>query len=291
MALLELKNLSVHFGGVKAVQNVSFTVEQGEFKGLIGPNGAGKTTVFNAVTGVVKPTAGEVFFDGKKINAMRPDKIAHMGVARTFQNIRIYPKMSVCENVTIGLNSIPPYNALEAMLRTPKVRRKEREAYEKAIGYLEMVGLKDLADQEAGSLPYGLQRKLEIARALATNPKLLFLDEPAAGMNTNRIHNADKKTGLLQRQSHRSPVHPGMLHNNADLAVLIFEAMQFLKQLHQETGLAIVLIEHHLEVVMEVCKNITVLNLGALLATGTPQEIQNNPQVIKAYLGERRQKR
>lgn len=257
MALLELKNLSVHFGGVKAVQNVSFTVEQGEFKGLIGPNGAGKTTVFNAVTGVVKPTAGEVFFDGKKINAMRPDKIAHMGVARTFQNIRIYPKMSVCENVTIGLNSIPPYNALEAMLRMPKVRRKEREAYEKAIGYLEMVGLKDLADQEAGSLPYGLQRKLEIARALATNPKLLFLDEPAAGMNTGES----------------------------------MELVQFLKQLHQETGLAIVLIEHHLEVVMEVCKNITVLNLGALLATGTPQEIQNNPQVIKAYLGERRQKR
>lgn len=254
MALLELKNLSVHFGGVKAVQNVSFTVEQGEFKGLIGPNGAGKTTVFNAVTGVVKPTAGEVLFDGKKINAMRPDKIAHMGVARTFQNIRIYPKMSVRENVTIGLNSVPPYSALEAMLRTPKVRRKEREANEKAIEYLEMVGLADLADQEAGSLPYGLQRKLEIARALATKPKLLFLDEPAAGMNTGES----------------------------------MELVRFLRQLHRETGLTIVLIEHHLEVVMEVCKNIAVLNLGALLATGTPQEIQNDPQVIKAYMGERR---
>ncbi len=256
MALLELKNLSVHFGGVKAVQDVSFSVEQGEFKGLIGPNGAGKTTVFNAVTGVVKPTDGAVYFNGKRLNGCRPDKIAHMGIARTFQNIRIYPKMSVCENVAIGLNSGPPYTALEAMLCTPKVRKKEREAFEKALEFLEMVGLQDFSDQEAGALPYGLQRKLEIARALATKPKLLFLDEPAAGMNTGES----------------------------------IELVQFLRQIHENTGLAIVLIEHHLEVVMEVCKNITGLNLGTLLATGTPQEIQNNPQVIKAYLGERRKK-
>lgn len=256
MALLELKNLSVHFGGVKAVQDVSFSVEQGEFKGLIGPNGAGKTTVFNAVTGVVKPTDGAVYFNGKRLNGCRPDKIAHMGIARTFQNIRIYPKMSVCENVAIGLNSVPPYTALEAMLCTPKVRKKEREAFEKALEFLEMVGLQDFSDQEAGALPYGLQRKLEIARALATKPKLLFLDEPAAGMNTGES----------------------------------IELVQFLRQIHENTGLAIVLIEHHLEVVMEVCKNITVLNLGTLLATGTPQEIQNNPQVTKAYLGERRKK-
>ena len=282
-SMLRMENVTMQFGGVVAVNNLSLNVDKGEIVALIGPNGAGKTTAFNCITGVYQPTNGKVFFEdnlmvsahptGKmqkeyqgmnaemylkdKILDPTPDQITKLGIARTFQNIRIYPKMSVCENVTIGLNSIPPYNALEAMLRTPKVRRKEREAYEKAIGYLEMVGLKDLADQEAGSLPYGLQRKLEIARALATNPKLLFLDEPAAGMNTGES----------------------------------MELVQFLKQLHQETGLAIVLIEHHLEVVMEVCKNITVLNLGALLATGTPQEIQNNPQVIKAYLGERRQKR
>ena len=257
MAQLELRDLSVHFGGVKAVQNVSIQVEKGEFRGLIGPNGAGKTTVFNAITGVVQPTSGEVYFEGKKLNGIRPDKIAHMGVARTFQNIRIYPKMTAAENVAIGLDSYPSYNALSAMLRLPHVVKRDREIKRLSLEYLDKVGILEYKDYEAGALPYGLQRKLEIARALATKPKLLFLDEPAAGMNTNES----------------------------------IELVSFLRDLHRNNeGLTIVLIEHHLEVVMEVCQNINVLNLGSLLASGTPEEIQNNPDVIKAYLGERRKR-
>lgn len=256
MAILELKNLSVHFGGVKAVNDVSLSVNEGDFVGLIGPNGAGKTTVFNAVSGVAPITAGEIFFNGTKLNDMRPDKIAHLGIARTFQNIRIYPRMKVYENVQIGLNSIPPYGIISAMLGLPGMRKAEKEAKDLANHYLEMVGLSDVSEHEAGSLPYGMQRKLEIARALSTNPKLLFLDEPAAGMNTGE---------------------------GAEL-------VEFLKKLHSDTGITIVLIEHHLEVVMNVCKNIYVLNLGSLLAHGTPEEIQQNPDVIHAYLGERRTK-
>lgn len=256
MALLELKDLSVHFGGVKAVDHVSLSVNEGDFVGLIGPNGAGKTTVFNAISGVAPITQGEIFFDGTCLNHMRPDKIAHLGIARTFQNIRIYPRMKVYENVQIGLNSIPPYNMALAMLGLPKMRRAEKEAKEKAEYYLDMVGLHGLSGQEAGSLPYGMQRKLEIARALSTQPKLLFLDEPAAGMNTGE---------------------------GAEL-------VEFLKKLHRDTGITIVLIEHHLEVVMNVCRNIYVLNLGSLLAHGDPEAIQRDPEVIRAYLGERRTK-
>lgn len=255
MALLELKDLSVFFGGVKAVQDVTLSVDKGDFYGLIGPNGAGKTTVFNAVTGVVKPTKGQVCFNGACLNGMRPDKISHLGIARTFQNIRIYPKMKVYENVSIGLNSIPQYGVLQAMLKTPLVRRRDREAHEACIQYLKMVGMEQYKDYEAGALSYGLQRKLEIARALATKPQLLFLDEPAAGMNTGESQ----------------------------------ELVEFLRDLHKSTGLAIVLIEHHLEVVMELCEKITVLNLGKILAKGTPEEIQRNPDVIKAYLGDRRE--
>ncbi len=255
MAQLELKNLSVHFGGVKAVQNVSLQIEKGEFRGLIGPNGAGKTTVFNAVTGAAQPTQGEIYFEGTKLNGMRPDKIAHMGIARTFQNIRIYPKMTAAENVAIGLESYPSYNAFSAMLRLPHVVRRDKEIKRLSLEYLDRVGILEYKDHEAGALPYGLQRKLEIARAMAGNPKLLFLDEPAAGMNTQE--------GL--------------------------EMVTFLKELHSNnTDLTIVLIEHHLEVVMQLCQTINVLNLGSLLAYGTPKEVQCNPDVIKAYLGERR---
>ncbi len=256
MALLEIKDLSIHFGGVKAVQNVSFSVEQGDFIGLIGPNGAGKTTVFNAVTGVVNPTHGEVFFDGHRLNGMRPDKISHLGIARTFQNIRIYPKMTAVDNVAIGLDSRAKYNTISAMLRLPSVRRRDKEIEKTCLNFLEQVGIVQYKDAEVGALPYGIQRKVEIARALATNPKLLFLDEPAAGMNTAES----------------------------------MELVAFLKDLHQKTGIAIVLIEHHLEVVMEVCQTIHVLNLGQMLASGTPEEIQKNQAVITAYLGERRKR-
>lgn len=256
MALLEIKDLCIYFGGVKAVQNVTFSVEQGDFIGLIGPNGAGKTTVFNAVTGVVRPTSGEVYFDGKLLNGMRPDKISRLGIARTFQNIRIYPKMSAMENVAIGLDSRASYNTVAAMFRLPGVRKRDKEIKEQCLGYLEQVGILQYKDTEVGALPYGIQRKVEIARALATHPKLLFLDEPAAGMNTSES----------------------------------MELVGFLRKLHQDTGIAIVLIEHHLEVVMEVCRRIQVLNLGQLLASGTPEEIQKNQDVITAYLGERRKR-
>ena len=254
MALLEVNNLSVFFGGIKAVQNVSFQVEKGEFIGLIGPNGAGKTTVFNAVTGVAKPTEGEILFDGKRIGGMRPDKIAHLGIARTFQNIRIYPKLTAWENVLIGIASVPKYDTISAMLRLPHVVKRDREARQECEMYLNQIGLSEYKDVQAGSLPYGIQRKLEIARALATKPKLLFLDEPAAGMNTKESA----------------------------------ELVDFLKQIHQMTGITIILIEHHMDVVMNVCSKINVLNLGELLFTGTPQEVQTNPEVIRAYIGERR---
>lgn len=256
MALLEVKNLSVSFGGIKAVQNVSFSAEDGEFLGLIGPNGAGKTTVFNAITGVVKPTEGEIFFDGVSIGGKRPDKISHMGIARTFQNVRIYPKLTALENVMIGVASIPKYDTLSAMLRLPHVREREKKTYELCEHYLEQIGLLSYKDTEAGSLPYGIQRRLEIARALATQPKLLFLDEPAAGMNTAE----------------------GM------------ELVDFMNNVHEMTKITIVLIEHHLEVVMNVYKKINVLNLGSMLFTGTPEEVQNSPEVIRAYIGERKKK-
>lgn len=254
MALLEIKELSIHFGGVKAVQEVTFSVEKGDFIGLIGPNGAGKTTVFNAVTGVVVPTKGTIYFDGRQLNGMRPDRISHLGIARTFQNIRIYPKMSALDNVAIGLDSHASYHTVSAMLGLPHVRRRDKEIRETCLEFLDQVGIVQYKDSETGSLPYGIQRKVEIARALATRPKLLFLDEPAAGMNTAES----------------------------------MELVSFLQTLHENTGIAIVLIEHHLEVVMEVCKKIHVLNLGQMLASGTPKEIQNNQDVITAYLGERR---
>ncbi len=256
MALLEVKDLSIHFGGVKAVSDVSFSLEKGDFIGLIGPNGAGKTTVFNAVTGVVPPTKGEIYFDGHRLNGMRPDRISHLGIARTFQNIRIYPKMTVLDNVAIGLDSHARYHTVSAMLGLPHVRKRDREIREICLGFLEQVWIAGHKDAEAGSLPYGLQRKVEIARALAGNPALLFLDEPAAGMNTAES----------------------------------MELVGFLRGLHERTGIAIVLIEHHLEVVMEVCQNIHVLNLGRMLASGTPEEIQKNQDVITAYLGERRKR-
>ena len=165
MALLVVNNLSVFFGGIKAVQNVSFQAEKGEFIGLIGPNGAGKTAVFNAVTGVAKPTEGEILFDGKRIGGMRPDKIAHLGIARTFQNIRIYPKLTAWENVLIGIASVPKYDTISAILRLPHVVKRDREARQECEMYLNQIGLSEYKDVQAGSLPYGIQRKLEIARA------------------------------------------------------------------------------------------------------------------------------
>lgn len=257
MALLEVNSLAVDFGGLRALNNIQLAVNPGDFIGLIGPNGAGKTTLFNAITGVVKSSSGTIVLDDKSLLGMRPDKIAMMGISRTFQNIRLFPKMRAVENVEIGINRHARYNILDAMIGTPRRKRIDNEGRELALGYLDQVGILQYKDAYAGELPYGIQRRLEIARAIATKPKILFLDEPAAGMNNEETT----------------------------------ELIDFLNTLHKQSNMAIVLIEHHLEVVMQLCRNITVLSLGNMLAHGTPEEIQSDPEVIKAYIGERRERR
>ena len=242
MSLLDIQNLTVQFGGLKAISNVNLSLDAGQMVGLIGPNGAGKTTLFNTVTGVVQKTEGSVLFDGKDLSKYKPNQIAHLGISRTFQNIRLFSKMTAEENVAIGINSVADYGIISAFLGLQE--------------YLDRVNLLPYKDAIAGSLPYGIQRKLEIARAIATRPKLLLLDEPAAGMNNEET----------------------------------LELIEFIRDIHSnnETNMAIILIEHHLEVVMNLCSDITVLNLGSVLKKGTPSEIQSDPAVIKAYIGERR---
>ena len=257
MPLLDIQNISVQFGGLKAISNFSMSLETGSLEGLIGPNGAGKTTVFNVITGVVRKNDGKVLFDGKEIpNQIRPDRIAHLGIARTFQNIRLFSKLPVAENVAIALQNVAQYSIFDAFFKTPKSRRLDKAVERQSMEYLEMVGLAEYADKIAGELPYGLQRRLEIARAIATKPKLLLLDEPAAGMNP-------EETAAL-----------------AD----------FIRKLHADHNgeLSILLIEHHLDFVYQLCDRITVMNLGSKLATGTPQDIFNDEKVVKAYIGERR---
>lgn len=254
--ILELRNVSVAFGGVRAVQEISFVVEPGDFLGLIGPNGAGKTSIFNLITNSVRPTGGEIVFNQKSITGLSPDRINHLGISRTFQNIRLFPNMRVFDNVALGMYSRTQYSLFDGFLGTPRARRADAAVQEKTHELLELVGLKDLANEKAGSLPYGKQRRLELARAMASSPQLLLLDEPAAGMNGDEC---------------------------ADLIELV-------RGIHQTYGYTIIMIEHHMNVVMELCKDyqIIVLNLGQILAIGSPAEIQNDPRVIKAYLGERR---
>jgi len=254
--ILSIKNLTVDFGGVRAVNNVSLSLKRGEMVALIGPNGAGKTTVFNLITNAIKPTQGEIQLNGKSILGKSPDQICRLGISRTFQNIRLFPQMTAYENVELGLHSTPHYSLAEAFIRTPRARRAETEARQKALELLELVNLKEHAHARASSLPYGLQRRLEIARAMATSPQLLLLDEPAAGMNEDECN----------------------------------ELIELVRKIHHLKQYTIIIIEHHMAVVMELCKDsrIYVLNLGSLLATGSPQEIQNNSKVIKAYRGERK---
>jgi branched-chain amino acid transport system ATP-binding protein len=254
--LLEIKDLTVRFGGLTAVDNVNIKIEEGKIYGIIGPNGAGKTTIFNMISGAVQPSSGDILFEGKSIVGLKMDKIARLGLSRTFQNIRLFEKISVLDNIIISLQRQPEYNLIQAFLRTKKVRQEDNNAREKAKEYLELVGLSEYANAIAGSLPYGLQRRLEIARALATSPKLLQLDEPAAGMN------------------------------NEECARLT----ELIKEIHNKTQTTILLIEHHMDVVVELCSEIYVLNLGKLLCHGSPREIQTNPDVIKVYLGEGRNK-
>lgn len=251
MELLRLEQLGKQFGGITACSNISFSVENGAIIGLIGPNGAGKTTVFNLITGVYKPSAGSIHFDGRLISGSSPDDIVGRGIARTFQNIRLFRSLSAIENVCIAVDRVSDYGLAAALLRLPRVLRREAAVKRQAMEYLEALGLADKADIRADSLPYGLQRKLEIARALALKPRLLLLDEPAAGMNPEE---------------------------STELAKLV-------RLVHERYQLTTLLIEHHMDVVMQLCDKIVVLNFGQKLAEGTGGEIQTNPEVLKAYLG------
>ena len=248
--LLELNEVTVQFGGLKAVADVTFNVCESELVGLIGPNGAGKTTIFNVITGVYAPTRGRIHFDGKSVAGKRPYFITSRGIARTFQNIRLFPDMTAMENVMVGRHVRTKATALGAILRTRATINEERAIRQRSLELLEYVGVAKYADYQARTLAYGDQRRLEIARALATEPKLLALDEPAAGMN------ATEKLALRA----------------------LLEAIC-------RDGVTIMLIEHDVKLVMGLCDQVTVLDYGKTIAVGTPREVQNSPAVIEAYLG------
>ncbi len=249
--ILEMQNVEKRFGGVRAIDDFSLKVEPGTIYGLIGPNGAGKTTIFNTITGIYRADEGKIFFQNKDISKIEPHQAAEMGIARTFQNIRLFGNLSVKMNVIIACNMHSRYHLGDALFRTAKYRRVTAETEAKAQEFLETVGLADKADELASSLPYGHQRKLEIARAMATNPRLLLLDEPAAGMN------ADES----------------------------LELVDFIFELKKKFPITILMIEHHMDVVTNLCDACTVLNFGKTLAVGTVDEIKRNPKVIEAYLG------
>ena len=252
MALLEVQNLSISFGGLRAVDDFNLHIEKGQLYGLIGPNGAGKTTVFNLLTGVYKPNEGIIRLDGKDITGRKNIEINQDGIARTFQNIRLFKDLSVIDNVQVGLHNQYHYSLLTGILRLPKYRRVEKEMNEKAMSLLKVFDLDKEKDFLASNLPYGKQRKLEIARALATNPKLLLLDEPAAGMNPNETQ----------------------------------ELMDTIRFVQKNFDMTILLIEHDMKLVSGICEELTVLNFGRVLCQGKTSDVLNNPEVIKAYLGE-----
>ena len=252
LPVLETKKLGITFGGLKAVQDFNIQIYQGELVGLIGPNGAGKTTVFNMLTGVYVPTEGTVLLNGVPLNGKKTHQFVAAGVARTFQNLRLFKRMTVIENVKTAFTKDIRYNMLDATFRTPKFWKAEKEMTEKAMDLLAICHLEDKADVIAANLPYGQQRKLEIARALATNMKVLLLDEPAAGMNPTETA----------------------------------ELLEVINTIRDTFGVAILLIEHDMSLVMNVCERIQVIDYGQTIACGLPDEIANNPRVIAAYLGE-----
>ena len=252
MALLEVKNLSISFGGLRAVDNFNLKIEKGELYGLIGPNGAGKTTVFNLLTGVYKPDEGFVKLDGKDITGHKTVEINKDGIARTFQNIRLFKQLSVLDNVKAGLHNHHAYSTLTGIFRLPKYWKTEKEMNERAMEILKVFGLDVHADKLASNLPYGPQRKLEIARAMSTEPKLLLLDEPAAGMNPNETQE-------------------------------LMDTIQFVRE---HFDMTILLIEHDMKLVSGICERLTVLNFGQVLTEGATSEVLNDPEVIKAYLGD-----
>ena len=251
MALLEVKSLGISFGGLRAVDDFNLKIEKGQLYGLIGPNGAGKTTVFNLLTKVYQPTRGTILLDGMDTSGKTTVQINRMGIARTFQNIRLFSNLSVEDNVKIGLHNQEPYSMLSGILRLPNYWRQEKAAHQRALELLSIFDMQDLAGVKAGALPYGAQRRLEIVRALGTNPSLLLLDEPAAGMNPSETA----------------------------------ELMENIVKIRDTFQIAILLIEHDMSLVMGICEGICVLNFGQVIAKGTAEEIQNNPEVIKAYLG------
>ena len=251
LPVLECQHLGIDFGGLTAVNEFNLTIGRTEIAGLIGPNGAGKTTVFNLLTKVYQPTRGTILLDGMDTSGKTTAQINRMGIARTFQNIRLFGELSVIDNVKIGLHNQLQYSALTGVLRLPGYWKQEKAFRERAMDLLSLFDMQDLADHQAGSLPYGAQRRLEIVRALATDPKLLLLDEPAAGMNPS-------ETG---------------------------ELMENIVKIRDTFHIAVMLIEHDMNLVMGICEGICVLNFGQVIAKGTAEEIQNNPEVIKAYLG------
>lgn len=252
MAMLDVKNLGISFGGLKAVDNFSVTIEKGELYGLIGPNGAGKTTVFNLLTGVYKPDMGSIHLDGKNITGRKTIEINQDGIARTFQNIRLFKELSVLDNVKAGLHNHHSYSTIEGIFRLPRYYKVEREMNDRAMELLKVFDLDGERDYKASNLPYGKQRKLEIARALATDPKLLLLDEPAAGMNPNETA----------------------------------ELMETIRFVREEFDMTILLIEHDMKLVSGICEKLTVLNFGQVLTQGETSAVLNDKRVITAYLGE-----
>lgn len=252
MAMLEVKNLSISFGGLRAVDDFNLSIEEGQLYGLIGPNGAGKTTVFNLLTGVYKPTEGKIMLDGQDLTGKKTTDINQAGIARTFQNIRLFKNLSVLDNVKVGLHNSNQYSTFTGIFRLPKYFKIEKQMNEKALELLKVFDLDKDADTLAENLPYGQQRKLEIARALATNPKLLLLDEPAAGMNPNET----------------------------------LELMNTIRFVRDQFHMTILLIEHDMKLVSGICEKLTVLNFGKVLVQGETSEVLSNPEVVKAYLGE-----